>query len=84
LANLIKAFLLTLPNHFVGRVLTMPVFLVKLFDRHRFFYSPCHFHFVGRVRPSGCPTDIKNFLIMPVFLAKLLDRHENFFYIIPI
>jgi len=36
---------------------------------------------VGRVRPSGCPTDIKNFLTMSVFLVKLLDRHKNFFYI---
>jgi len=47
------------------------------------FYSPCQLHFVGRVRPSGCPADIKNFLTMPVFFAKLLDRHENFFYITP-
>jgi len=62
----------------------MPVFLAKLLDRHENFLLTLPNHFVGRVRPSGCPADIKNFLTMPVFLAKLLDRHENFFYIIPI
>jgi len=30
---------------------------------------------VGRVRPTGCPADIKNFLTMPY-------RHGNFFYIL--
>ena len=57
---------------------------ILYYSDKRKFYSPCQFHFVGRVRPSGCPTDIKNFLTMPVLLAKFLDRHENFFYILKV
>jgi len=42
------------------------------------FYSPCQLHFVGRVRPTGCPADIKNFLTMPAFLVKLWTGTEIF------
>ena len=34
---------------------------------------------MGRVRPSGCPADIKNFLTMPVFLGKNFGQARKFF-----
>jgi len=59
----------------------MPVSYAKLLDRHEIFLLTLPNRFAGRVRPSGCPTDIKKFPTMPVSYAKLLDRHGIFFYI---